>query len=119
MGTESIHPTDVIPLTVEQQIRWTRMCLFEIGLHDIEILQIGTRSDGVPVIGTSDAISPAVGYQVGLLLATKTSTAICCWSCFMEEYETAEFGAAEDCRAGRCRHPEGPARPPREMLLAT
>ena len=119
MGTETIEPAYAFPLTAEKQIRWTRICLAEIGLEHIHIQQIGRRADGVPVIGTSDDISPAIGYQVGLLLSTKTSTPICCWSCYMEEYETGATGAAEDCRQGHCRHPEGPKRPPREMLVGT
>lgn len=111
-----VVPGEVLPMTAREQIRRTRICLAEIGLETINIQVIGVREDGLPVIGTDAPIPPAVGYQVALLLSAG-ATAICCWSCYMEEYESGVQGAAAECRAGHCRHPEGPALPPRELLI--
>lgn len=40
-----------------------------------------------------------------------------CWACW-EESHFLPRGDAADCLAGVCQHPEGPARPPRELLVA-
>lgn len=103
-------------ISVEEQIRRTRICLFEVGYHDIEIVQLGTFPDGAPVLGTSADIEPAIGFQVGVLLCQSEGRPICCWACWLES--SRGLGeAAVDCREGRCHNPGGPARPPRELLV--
>lgn len=103
-------------MTAEEQIRRTRICLAEIGLEDIDIQQIGTRDDGIPIIGTSAAIPPAIGWQVAHLLSQKEGVAMCCWSCYIAE-ALGTPGRAAECRAGQCREPNGPQQPPREQLI--
>lgn len=103
-------------MSAEEQIRRTRICLAEIGLEKIDIRQIGTREDGIPIIATSDPIPPAIGFQVAHLLCEREGLPCCCWSCYLDA-QLGTVGAPGDCREGRCRHPEGPARPPRELLI--
>lgn len=104
------------PLPAEEQIRRTRICLFEVGYHDIDVVQLGTFPDGSAILGTSADIEPAIAYQVGLLLCESEDRPICCWSCWLEA-ASGMVQAAQDCRDGNCRHPAGPARPPREQLV--
>ena len=102
------------PLTDAEVIRRTRICLFEVGYHDIDIQAIGRHPDGTVLLGTGTDIKEAVGYQVGVLLCQSETRPICCWSCWRDSWQIAL-----DCQDGNCHHPEGPARPPREELLGT
>jgi hypothetical protein len=105
-------------MDTEEQIRRTRICLAEIGLEEINIEVIGHRpGGGEAILGTDSPISPAVGYQVGYLLSLKAGEPICCWACWLEEYQQMKGLAAADCREGRCHNPGGPSKPPREMLV--
>lgn len=99
-------------MSVEEQIRRTRICLFEVGYRDIDIEVIGKLPDGSPILGTAAPLEPAIGYQVGVLLCLSEGRPMCCWSCWLDSN-----AIAEDCRNGYCLHPEGPSRPPREKLL--
>lgn len=38
-----------------------------------------------------------------------------CWSCC--DVNSGSWEIAHACRTGNCAHPEGPARPPRELLV--
>lgn len=98
------------PLSDAELIRRTRICLFEVGYHDVRIEVIGRTFDGYGILGTTASIEPAVGYQVGMLLCTTEGRPMTCWACWLDD-------AGEDCRQGNCHHPEGPARPPREKLV--
>lgn len=105
-------------MPVEEQIRRTRICLFEVGYHDIDIEVFGKLPDGSPLLGTTTPVEPAIGYQVGVLLCLREGRPICCWSCWLDSGNGAAGGAAAQlCRDGDCQHPQGPAKPPRELLL--
>ena len=106
-------------MTAEEQVRRTRICLAEIGPRAHQHQGAGRCArTGSPSSALMRPIPPAVGYQVARLIIAKDEEErpICCWSCYLEELETGVQGAAAECRAGQCRHPEGPALPPQELL---
>lgn len=105
----------VIP-TADELIDRMNMALTDTGYPKIkEWRQSGETDFGWPVVVIIDS------YTDGHLMATPLAVwwhvgniayegRVACWSCWHEEDK------APDCASGRCGSPDGPARPPKELL---
>jgi hypothetical protein len=60
-------------------------------------------------------IPPAVIYMASYL----TGEQVACWACWHESIQSDDHTIGYACFSGDCRHPEGPALPPRELLVRT
>ena len=100
--------------TPEEMVRRVKAAYAEAGWPEVEVHAGGTSTDGWPRIRisiTGPEPPDAVTWQVGWVVSDGKTE---CWSCWCDP----KWGTvAADCRAGRCHHPEGPARPPREELV--
>lgn len=103
MNTETEVPS------AEEMIKRIRTVFAELGWKDVELISADYPSyDGWPVIGVPYSVPLAITWMAGDILYPQIS----CWSCWLDPLEGPE------CLEGRCAHPEGPARPPRELLKA-
>lgn len=101
-------PSLPIP-SADEVIARLRVALAELGYEGMEIWHEGLREDGWPILTTEGGvIPPAIMWTAGELAFAGH---IECWSCW-----SAHTGRA--CSLGDCSHPDGPAKPPRELLVA-
>ena len=85
-----------------------RMALAEMGFGDVDLVEQGTRGNGLPNVVTPDWNIPAAVWWQACYLAYEG--AMPCWACW-------DSGVGVECGKGNCAHPEGPSRPPRELLV--
>jgi hypothetical protein len=85
------------------------MAMSEAGYPDVELFQSGTASNGWPNIGNRRQIPGAVWWAACDIAYEGTGA---CWTC----WSTMEPDIHSACMAGNCANPEGPARPPKELL---
>jgi len=91
-----------------------RMCLTEVGydpslvfLYPIIAMERTSRRL-LPTVRTDCDISLAVWWMA----YDTCGIEIACWSC----WSCGELDQAYECRTGRCKYPNGPRKPPRELL---
>lgn len=98
----------VVNLDAEMVMERLRMALAELGYKDAPLYSRGIFRDGWPAIALPpSAVPDAVWWTASSLVYD----VIACWACW-----NARTGTA--CINGNCAHPDGPARPPRELLRA-
>ena len=98
--------------TPEEMVRRAKAAYAEAGWPDVQVRAAGRHPDGWPLIrayGLGSQAPLAVTWQAAW---TAYEGRIAFWSCWNDPSLTVR----DDCLAGRCHHPEGPARPPRELL---
>ena len=88
------------------------MALSEAGYPDAPIRPFGTAGLEVDA-DILDHVPPAVIWIVHKLAVPAKQP---CWACWSEAGFSHDFEPAWSCEQGKCAHPEGPARPPRELL---
>lgn len=64
------------------------------------------------------ALPAAVAWQAGYVAAHGTGIDMPCFACYEASRCVSSGRPAITCALGMCAHPEGPARPPRELLVA-
>jgi hypothetical protein len=99
----------VLNMSPDQAIAFAKMALAEAGYPEVEPYWEGTYIREIPVIGLPGA-PLAVSWQIGTLVCPAE---MACWTCYL----SADTDSQALCSEGDCRHPEGPARPPRELLM--
>ncbi|HVX20919.1 MAG TPA: hypothetical protein VHB02_06210 [Acidimicrobiales bacterium] len=99
-------------LTPEEAVHRVKTALAEMGFGHLEV-QPHALKLGVVVIVGGDEIPDAVQWTVASVVF---GDEIPCWSCWLEGDRVYPSASATACVAGDCSHPEGPARPPRELL---
>jgi hypothetical protein len=94
-----------------------RVALAEMGYGHLTIMEVGPDPAGIPQIGwvgTRDELPPAIAWTAGWLARPMP-----CWSCWLYCRGSWKSNALADaCQQGHCANPDGPARPPRELLVA-
>lgn len=107
MSVETLRP--------EEQVRRIRACLAEAGYPDADVhwasdgVSVGlSGSHGVPDAVCWMAFQTAFHGRCPCPLPTCTGR-LPCWACW-------EASVGEECADGNCHHPEGPSRPPVELL---
>jgi len=93
--------------SVGEVIDRMRAALAEMGYGDSVLEPDGSDDkDGWPMVMGSGSIPRAVWWTACFLVYPSMG----CWACD-EDYRT------QQCETGHCQHPEGPAKPPRELLV--
>jgi hypothetical protein len=100
----------------------TRVALAEMG-YTKAAETVAVKDDGldgfdvfITFYQPSEKVPLAVCWQIGFLAGIPNYP---CWSCFINgggSYLSIDFRST-DCSQGKCRYPDGPARPPRELLV--
>ena len=85
----------------------------EVGVD--EPLRAGPFGGVVFRPGTSPRVQAAI-WQAGSLVKPG---GVPCWACWQKAELWSASQVALDCVDGRCQSPEGPSRPPRELLLGS
>lgn len=98
--------------TIEERIHRVKTALAEMGCWDAEV---GWRAEGAGghVVIRGDGFPPpsALLWTVWHV----AGEAVGCWGC----WSTGDPQVMDQCADhGNCAHPEGPAKPPRELLVA-
>lgn len=93
--------------SAEEVLRRLDMALAEAGYPSVVLTWWDTREDGWPQISSSIFATPDAIWWQACDIAYEGR--IPCWSC----YNTPTY---KECRSGNCAHPEGPSRPPKELL---
>lgn len=103
--------------SAEVVVERMKMALSEAGYPDAVVAHTGaSRRTGYPVFHVPN-VSLAVRWLAADIAAQSLGYPCgrpACWSCYV--------GSRQDqrsCLTGNCAHPEGPARPPRELLRAS
>ena len=99
--------------TPEEMVRRVKAAYAEAGWPEVGVQVYAAQPGGWPsfrVYGRSPRPPAAVTWQAAWVVYEGHMP---CWSC----WRSASRAAQDDCRAGNCHHPEGPARPPREELV--
>lgn len=94
-----------------------RMALAEAGYPDVPLNHDGCHDvDGWPRVTspTSAVRNPAVWWAANELVYPRRP----CWACWIAASKWRRSEPAASCELGNCTHPNGPARPPRELLRA-
>lgn len=96
-------------MTGDEALRRMHAALAEMGYDHVDL-----RYEGLDQFGQPDLSSPAgaVPDAIRWTAARTIGLKMPCWSCYMNPPLTL------DCGLGDCGSPEGPARPPRELLVA-
>lgn len=102
------------PLTPEEAVERVRMCLAEAGWPNENVTYAGEHYTGFPRIVVDDGGETPL--PVLWIIADALGMPNGCWACTAADIQWPR-STARACWEGRCSHPQGPARPPRHLLL--
>ncbi len=95
--------------TPEEMVRRVKAALAEARYPDADVRECTPLlSGGWPNVMMILCEVPEAAWWQACWVAYEGRVA--CWACWPDN------DANDDCLAGNCHHPEGPARPPRELL---
>ena len=97
--------------TEEEIVERLTMALAELGWGGFPIRIVGTTLEGWPEGAVNSSVPEAVWWQAVDLVYPPGP----CWSCTAWNSGSVEMSIA--CSEGNCSHPDGPHKPPRELLV--
>jgi hypothetical protein len=94
----------------EAAVPRVKALLAEMGWGDVQV-EASPRSNREDwQVGVTVDVPNAVAWQAWRLAGVPMA----CWSC---HWMNGDYEANRACNDGNCAHPEGPATPPRELLV--
>lgn len=93
----------------DEAVGRVKMALAEMGYGDASVWVMGKAANGTPTLAIT-GVPDAVAWQAGHIVNPGM-----CWSCWSRNSGSTAVGRA--CLMGDCAN-LGPARPPRELLMA-
>lgn len=93
---------------VLEVVRRLRVALVEMGWSESDVFVWEGRPAFMP------SVPNAICWQAAFV--ARTGHPLACFACFDADPYRQSF--AERCAYGDCSHPDGPARPPRELLVS-
>lgn len=97
--------------TIEERIHRLRTGLAEMGYPDV-VLVVEDGGSG-PEVGIAAPFPPVAVCWMAWHVADREGCP--CWACWRTQARDVMYECAVH---GNCAHPEGPAKPPRELLVA-
>lgn len=95
-------------MNLDEQIQAVKAALTEAGYPHVNVWW----DNGYGSLALSATEIPLAIQWMAFAVVTK----LACWSCFLESSVLDNFTIGRDCLAGNCHNPDGPHRPPRELL---
>jgi hypothetical protein len=105
---------DSVP-SIEQQLKVFKAALCEAGYPHVPVYR-SDKPKRRPYASCDRTLIPPAVFWTAQNIALGPLAQRACWSCWFYGHETGDWTQRDHCRAGECAHPEGPARPPRELL---